>query len=78
MPSYRNDSVNIFSHWDSFLPDISTSILKSNYAKHLARSIYKLVDKIRIEKKSEDCVRQDLLHENVNIKSLRKHVRAIY
>ena len=37
--SDRNDSVRILSHWTSFLPDISASILKSNYAKLLARSI---------------------------------------
>ena len=39
MTSDRNDSVKILNHWDSFLPDISDSILKSNYAKLLARSI---------------------------------------
>ena len=40
MTSDRNNSVKISNHWDSFLPDISASILKSNYAKLLARSIY--------------------------------------
>ena len=39
MTSDRNDSVKSFNHWDSFLPDISASSLKSNYAKLLARSI---------------------------------------
>ena len=39
MTSDRNDSVKILNHWDSFLPDISASILKNNYAKLLARSI---------------------------------------
>ena len=38
----RNDSVKVLNHWDSFLPDISASILKSNYAKLLARSIYEI------------------------------------
>ena len=37
MTSDRNDSVKIL---DSFLPDISASILKSYYAKLLARSRY--------------------------------------
>ena len=40
MTSDRNDSVKILNHCDSFLPDISASILKSNYAKLLATSIY--------------------------------------
>ena len=40
MTSDRNDSVKNLNHWDSFLPDISDSILKSNYAKLLARRIY--------------------------------------
>ena len=44
--SDRNDSVKIFNHWTSFISDIFASILKSNYAKLLARSIYSLVDKI--------------------------------
>ena len=39
MTSDKNDSVKIFNHWDSFLTDISVSILKSNYAKLLAKSI---------------------------------------
>ena len=39
MTSDRNDSVKVLNHWDSFLPDISASILKSNHAKLLARSI---------------------------------------
>ena len=34
-----NDSVKILNHWDSFLPGISASILKSNYVQLLARSI---------------------------------------
>ena len=40
MTSDRNYSVKILNHCDSFLPNISASILKSNYAKLLARSIY--------------------------------------
>ena len=39
MTSDRNDSLKIFNHLDSFLPYVSASILKSNYAKLLARSI---------------------------------------
>ena len=41
MTSDRNNRVKIFNHWYSFLPDISASILKSNYANLLARSIFK-------------------------------------
>ena len=40
MTSNRNDSVKIVNHWDSFIPGISASFLKSNYAKLLAKSIY--------------------------------------
>ena len=32
MISERNDRVEIFNHWDSFVPDISATILKCNYA----------------------------------------------
>ena len=40
MTSDRNDSVKILNFTDSFLPDISASFLKSNYAKLLAKSIF--------------------------------------
>ena len=40
--SDRNDSVKILNHWTSFLPDISASILKSNYDKLLASGIFEL------------------------------------
>ena len=39
MTSDRNDSIKILNHWDSFLPDISASFSKSNYAKLLAEII---------------------------------------
>ena len=39
MTANRNDSVSILNHWDSLQSDVSASILKSNYAKLLARSI---------------------------------------
>ena len=40
MTSDRNDSVNILNHWDLFLPDISASLLESNYANLLAMSLH--------------------------------------
>ena len=39
LTSDRNDSVKILNHWDTFLPDITASFLKNNYAKLLAKSI---------------------------------------
>ena len=44
MTSDGNDSLKILNHLDSFLPDVSASILKSNYAKLLVRSIFVTID----------------------------------